>query len=180
MWEKRKYPEVGAKPLSAPSGAAEPEINEGESRRPPLEARSAEPEVLKGTGTTIGKETVIKGDFSSEEDVYIDGYVEGMIELKNNVVTIGPNGSTSPTIKAREIVVLGTIAGDIEAHEKIAIHKNGSVTGDIKTAGITIEDGGYFKGRIDIVKIESETVSSASPSVKTASSQNERLSVTTH
>jgi len=95
---------------------------------------------------------MVKGQIFSREDLTIDGEVEGTVELQENRLTVGPNGRVQATVKAREIVVLGTIHGNVEATEKIDIRKEAKLVGDIKTQRIVIEDGAYFKGSIDITK----------------------------
>jgi cytoskeletal protein CcmA (bactofilin family) len=80
--------------------------------------------------------------------------VEGTVEALEHKLTIGPNGTVRATVKAREVVALGTVQGNVEAAEKIEIRKDAKLTGDIRTARIIIEDGAYFKGSIDIVKPE--------------------------
>ncbi len=102
----------------------------------------------------IGKAVSIKGQIFSREDLIIDGEVEGSIEAPEHRVTIGPNGKLNAGVKAKEIVVVGTILGNVEAIEKIEIRKEARLVGDIKTARIVIEDGAYFKGSIDIVRQE--------------------------
>jgi cytoskeletal protein CcmA (bactofilin family) len=101
---------------------------------------------------TIGKAVMIKGQIFSREDLVIDGEVEGTVEAHEHRVTIGQHGKVQASIKAREIVVLGTIQGNVEATEKIDIRKDAKLLGDIKTSRIVIEDGAYFKGSIDITK----------------------------
>ena len=105
------------------------------------------------TGMAIlGKSVMVKGQIISREDLTIDGEVEGTVELQEHRLTVGPNGKVTATVKAREIVVLGTVHGNVEASEKIDIRKDGKLVGDIRTARIVIEDGAYFKGNIDIVR----------------------------
>jgi cytoskeletal protein CcmA (bactofilin family) len=103
---------------------------------------------------TIGKAVKVVGKIFSKEDLYIDGEVEGEVEALEHKLTIGPNGAVRASVKAREVVALGTIQGNVEAHDKIEIRKEAKLVGDIKTARIIIEDGAYFKGSIDIVKPE--------------------------
>jgi len=107
-----------------------------------------------GNSATIGKAVKIVGQIYSKEDLYVDGDLEGTVEALEHRLTIGPNGSVHAGIKAREVVALGTIQGNVEATEKIEIRKDAKLVGDIKTARIIIEDGAYFKGSIDIVKPE--------------------------
>ncbi len=107
-----------------------------------------------GNTATIGKAVKIVGQIFSKEDLYMDGDLEGTVEALEHRLTIGPNGSVHAGIKAREVVALGTIQGNVEATERIEIRKDAKLVGDIKTARIIIEDGAYFKGSIDIVKQE--------------------------
>jgi len=97
---------------------------------------------------------MLKGQIYSREDLTIDGEVEGTVELQEHRLTVGPNGRVQASIKAREIVVLGTVQVNVEAADKIDIRKDARLVGDIKTARIVIEDGAYFKGSIDITKAD--------------------------
>ena len=147
MWNKKKedeYPAKTGSPLPAAAGS---------------QAMSTAPapshHAQDGRGTAmIGKSVMIKGQIFSREDLTIDGEVEGSVELQEHRLTVGPNGKVQAGIKAREIVVLGAIQGNVEASEKIDIRKDARLVGDIKTARIVIEDGAYFKGSIDITKPE--------------------------
>jgi len=120
---------------------------------------------------TIGKSLVIKGEVTGSESLYIDGRVEGSINLSGNRVTIGRNGVVAANISAREIVVLGKVRGNLTASDRVDIRSDGSLTGDVVAARISIEDGAFFKGGIDIRKAgktdskpeEVKSVSSASP-----------------
>ena len=105
----------------------------------------------------------VNGQISSREDLYVDGDVEGTIELHDNRLTIGPNGKVHAGVKAREVVVLGSIQGNVEASDRLEIRKEGRLVGDIHTARIVIEDGAYFKGSIDIVKPEPAKVPVPAP-----------------
>jgi cytoskeletal protein CcmA (bactofilin family) len=101
---------------------------------------------------TIGKSLVIKGEVSGSESLYIDGRVEGSINLAGNRVTVGRNGIVAANINAREIVVLGKVRGNLTASDRVDIRSDGSLTGDVVAARISIEDGAFFKGGIDIRK----------------------------
>jgi cytoskeletal protein CcmA (bactofilin family) len=90
------------------------------------------------------------GEIYSEEELYLDGEVEGKVEVRHRL-TIGPNGKVKADVKAKELVVRGSIQGNVEAADKIDIMNGASILGDVKTAGIVIEDGAYFKGGIDIL-----------------------------
>ena len=113
----------------------------------------------------IGKSVMIKGQIFSREDLTIDGEVEGSVELHEHRLTVGPHGKLQAGVKAREIVVLGSVHGNVEASDKIDIRKDARLVGDIKTARIVIEDGAYFKGSIDIARPET-TKPAATPAPK--------------
>ena len=119
---------------------------------------------------TIGKSLVIKGEVTGSESLYIDGRVEGSINLAGNRVTVGRNGVVAANINAREIVVLGKVRGNLTASDRVDIRSDGSLTGDVVAARISIEDGAFFKGGIDIrkgsqagQKEEAKSASAAAP-----------------
>jgi len=163
MWNKRREDEVSrpvAPPSSAPVGATAPVAPN------PVEAKKEAPSVSsmpsgrfdsdasRGGSATIGKAVRVVGQIYSKEDLFVDGDLEGTVEALEHKLTIGPNGTVHASVKAREVVALGTIQGNVEAADKIEIRKDAKLVGDIKTARIIIEDGAYFKGSIDIVKAE--------------------------
>ncbi len=119
-----------------------------ESRGPASPATPGVP----GDQATIGKSLFVKGELSGSESLYIDGKVEGAINLPGNRVTIGRNGQVAASISAREIVVLGKVRGNCQASDRVDIRSEGSLTGDVVAARISIEDGAFFKGGIDIRK----------------------------
>jgi cytoskeletal protein CcmA (bactofilin family) len=99
----------------------------------------------------FGKTMRLEGQIYSGEELYLDGEVEGAIEVHHRL-TIGPNGKIKASVKADELVVRGSILGNVEASGRISIMNGASIVGDVKTAGIVIEDGAYFKGGIDILR----------------------------
>jgi cytoskeletal protein CcmA (bactofilin family) len=120
----------------------------------PSRLNEPRPETQRGSNAILGKSVIVKGQIHGREDLTIDGEVEGTIELQEHRLTVGPNGKVVATIKAREVVVLGTVHGNIETREKIEIRKEAKLVGDIRTARIVIEDGAYFKGTVDITRAE--------------------------
>jgi cytoskeletal protein CcmA (bactofilin family) len=119
---------------------------------PPAAPRPATATTTTADQATIGKSLVIKGEVTGSESLYIDGRVEGSISLAGNRVTIGRNGVVAANINAREIVVLGKVRGNLTASDRVDIRSDGSLTGDVVAARISIEDGAFFKGGIDIRK----------------------------
>jgi len=149
MWKPTNQPQTPARPaeperptVSAPST---PSMAAAETAPRPVATTTADQ-------ATIGKSLVIKGEVTGSESLYIDGRVEGSINLAGNRVTIGRNGVVAANINAREIVVLGKVRGNLTASDRVDIRSDGSLTGDVIAARISIEDGAYFKGGIDIRK----------------------------
>jgi cytoskeletal protein CcmA (bactofilin family) len=98
----------------------------------------------------LGKSFKFKGDIIGSEDIYIDGEVEGTIQLPNQVVTVGPNGHVHADIQARELLVQGKVKGNAKAQDRIEVARSGSVLGDLSMARISIQDGAFIQGRVDI------------------------------
>jgi cytoskeletal protein CcmA (bactofilin family) len=151
MWKPTNQPQTPAQP-AAPERPTMPVSSA------PAMSMSAEPVAPRPVTTTtadqatIGKSLVIKGEVTGSESLYIDGRVEGSINLAGNRVTIGRNGVVAANINAREIVVLGKVRGNLTASDRVDIRSDGSLTGDVIAARISIEDGAFFKGGIDIRK----------------------------
>ena len=119
-------------------------------------ASSADPvrtETQRGnerSAVNIGKSVVIKGELSGSEDLTIEGQVEGKIELRQNVLTIGPNGKIKAQVFAKSVIILGEVTGNVTATEKVDIRDNGSVDGDITAPRVAIAEGAHFRGSIDM------------------------------
>src|SRR5690349_5509625 len=152
MWNKREEPPKSYTPPNpapvAPSSVEPKKETTAVSSTP---VGKIEPD-SRGNSATIGKAVKIAGQIFSKEDLRVDGDVEGTVEALEHKLTIGPHGTVHVGVKAREVVALGTIQGNVEATERIEIRKDAKLVGDIRTARIIIEDGAYFKGSIDIVK----------------------------
>ncbi|HUQ91624.1 MAG TPA: polymer-forming cytoskeletal protein [Bryobacteraceae bacterium] len=153
MWSRRKEEEYTPKQTHNPPPQADL-IKEGTPMSTTLPSRNVEPESYRtsSSAASIGKSVMIKGQIISREDLYLDGELEGTVELQEHRLTIGPNGRVAANVKAREIVVIGSMHGNCEASDKVEIRKEAKLVGDIRTSRIFIEDGAYFKGSIDIVK----------------------------
>jgi cytoskeletal protein CcmA (bactofilin family) len=118
-------------------------------------AQAARPDnVMRGQNerdvVNIGKSVVIKGELNGSEDLTIEGHVEGKIELRDHVLTIGPNGKIKAELNAKAIVVLGEVIGNVTATEKVDIRENGSVEGDITAPRVAIAEGAHFRGSVDM------------------------------
>ncbi|HEY1580619.1 MAG TPA: polymer-forming cytoskeletal protein [Terracidiphilus sp.] len=119
-------------------------------------SRPAAPPTSAGEQASISKGLSIKGEITGTESLFIDGKVEGSINIPGNRVTVGKNGVVSASINAREIVVLGKLKGNVTATDRVDIRAEGALTGDVAAARISIEDGAFFKGGIDIRKPDSK------------------------
>jgi cytoskeletal protein CcmA (bactofilin family) len=119
-------------------------------------ARPAAPPSPSSVGeqASISKGLSIKGEITGTESLFIDGKIEGSINIPGNRVTVGKNGVVSASISAREIVVLGKLKGNVTATDRVDIRAEGALTGDVAAARISIEDGAFFKGGIDIRKAD--------------------------
>lgn len=150
MWKPTSQPTTPGRPGTseperpAMSSSTQPAVSEAPAPRPVTTSTADQ--------ATIGKSLVIKGEVTGSESLYIDGRVEGSINLAGNRVTVGRNGVVAANINAREIVVLGKVRGNLTASDRVDIRSDGSLTGDVVAARISIEDGAFFKGGIDIRK----------------------------
>ena len=133
--------------------------------RPVAPTLSAEPvhrpAVTAGDQATIGKGLLVKGEITGTESLFVDGKVEGSINLPGNRVTVGRNGQVAASVTAREIVILGKVRGNVSATDRVDIRAEGALTGDVAAARISIEDGAFFKGGIDIKKADAKPANGA-------------------
>jgi cytoskeletal protein CcmA (bactofilin family) len=174
MWGNVKKPET---PQAAQPGTKNFEVNQNQ---PPKSApatwegttaMSTSPLGATGDRATarLGSSLHVKGEITGSEDLLVDGSVEGLIQLDERKLTVGATAKVTADIIAREVVVYGTVKGNLRAKDRIEIKKDGSVNGDLTTARIMIEDGAYFKGSIEIDKSsEKETTSAFSKSASAA------------
>jgi cytoskeletal protein CcmA (bactofilin family) len=121
----------------------------------------------------IGKSVVIKGELNGSEDLTIEGHVEGRIELKDHVLTIGPNGKIKAQVFAKAVIVLGEVNGNVTASEKVDIRDGGSVDGDIISPRVAIAEGAHFRGSVDMQR------KGAQPGQQKAGSQSEKAQAST-
>jgi cytoskeletal protein CcmA (bactofilin family) len=148
MWKPNQPGSTNPTPTPEPSRPVPPP--------PAFEPPSRAPAPV-GEQATIGKSLFIKGEITGSESLFVDGKVEGSIILPGNRVTVGRNGQVGANISAREIVVLGKIRGNVSATDRVDIRAEGSLSGDVSAARISIEDGAFFKGGIDIKKPEGKS-----------------------
>jgi cytoskeletal protein CcmA (bactofilin family) len=172
MWGKQNEGQMIQNTTGQPAAAAPA----GHSSNPaPYQAPAP-----ASTPTVFGRSMKIVGEVSSDEELYLDGDLDGKLYLRNRL-TIGPNSKVNANIKAQEIIVFGTIKGNVESESRVALRSGASIVGDIKTAGIVIEDGAYFKGGIDISRNGTEQGAEArngegkaAPKTQSASAGNKR------
>ncbi len=111
----------------------------------------------------IGKSVVIKGELNGSEDLTIEGHVEGTIQLKDHVLTIGPNGKIKAQIFAKSVIVLGEVSGNVTASDKVDIRDNGSVDGDLIAPRVAIAEGAHFRGSVDMQRKAGQSATAAQP-----------------
>ena len=143
MWKR----DEAVKPTSQPTPAAPVASNVQPSA--PV-AQQAEPRRIERDLVNIGKSVVIKGELSGSEDLTIEGQVEGKIELKDHLLTIGPNGRIKAQVFAKTVIVLGEVNGNVSASEKVEIRDGGSVDGDIISPRVAIAEGAHFRCSVDM------------------------------
>jgi cytoskeletal protein CcmA (bactofilin family) len=151
MWNRRKDEEEPVRPLGSIPSSPEP-AREGLPVSN-MAIKNYEPDVPRGTAT-IGKSVMIKGQILSKEDLVIDGNVEGSVEAQENRITIGPNGRVVANVKARDVVVLGHLKGNIEASARVEIRKGANLIGDIRYAKISIEEGADLRGSLEMIRVD--------------------------
>jgi cytoskeletal protein CcmA (bactofilin family) len=149
MWKRDeavRQPAQPAVPTNEPAAAA----------APAAAVQAVRPETMKSQNArdvvNIGKSVVIKGELNGSEDLTIEGHVEGKIELRDHVLTIGPNGKIKAELFAKSVVVLGEVVGNVSASEKVDIRENGSVDGDITSPRVAIAEGAHFRGSVDMAQ----------------------------
>lgn len=132
----------------------------------PSESPSSEPKPNAGSEgivnvsnlTVIGKAMVVRGHVKSKESLHIEGEVDGTLELPGARLTVGAAARVAADARAREIEVIGSMTGDLDASKKITVRKGGRLVGDLRTPGIVIEEGAYYKGKIEIVNPEEQPI----------------------
>jgi cytoskeletal protein CcmA (bactofilin family) len=172
MWKRddavKPTPPGGSGPTPAGAPSAQP-LQTG-NPAPGTERSSDASRGLEKGPVNIGKSVVIKGELTGSEDLTIEGHVEGKIELRQNVLTIGPNGKIKAQVFAKAVIILGEVTGNVTASEKVDLRDNGSIDGDIAAPRVAIAEGAHFRGSIDMqrsaAKGESKPAQAASSSTQ--------------
>ena len=146
MWKRDESPKPAVPPAPAPAPHATP----AHSPAVPSGGDHHRQQATGRDNVNIGKSVVIKGELSGSEDLTIEGNVEGKIELRDNTLTIGPNGKIRAEVFAKQVIVLGEVTGNVTASEKVDIRDNGSVDGDVTSPRVAIAEGAHFRGAIDM------------------------------
>lgn len=171
MWNPSTQPTASGSKSAEPAKTA-PGTSANFEPAPAASPRNATPTQEQAT---IGKSLIVKGEVTGSESLYVDGRVEGTINLPGNRVTVGRNGQVQADITAREIVVLGAVTGNLTASDRVEVRSEGSLTGDVSCQRISIEDGAFFKGGIDVRKPAGKESGSNHNSFKEDSHSESRL-----
>ncbi|HEY5029554.1 MAG TPA: polymer-forming cytoskeletal protein [Candidatus Angelobacter sp.] len=188
MWKPRPEdnkpmsmnPTQPAQPVSPPAAVAAPSIPTPHKETP----KASDPH--RADVGHIGKSVQIKGELTGSEDLYLDGSIEGTIDLRDHSLIIGPNGKIKAGITARDLVVHGRVEGNVTATGRVELRKSCTLIGDVSTQRIVIEDGAFFKGAIDIkektqsVEVRKPLVAAASAGMSTGSSTGSSSSATSY
>jgi len=159
-WEKKSRSIVPREPQAMPAPPVTPQLGNFMVDAMP---RASDSLAANQNQTLLGRSVVLRGDMSGKEDLLIEGQFEGTLSLQEHCVTVGPHGQLKGEIHARQVVIQGSVSGNITAREKIDIRKTGEVVGDLVAAGIAIEDGAYFKGSIDILREQNQEAARSFP-----------------
>ncbi len=162
MWGNKKSESEAPQP-TAPAPSRIPATNYNNPVSTSVEGTSMSTDAMRplvtspaGSTARLGASLHVKGEISGNEDLHVDGSVEGLIQLEERKLTVGASAKVTADVVAREVVVYGSVKGNLRARDRIEIKKDGSVVGDLTTARIMIEDGAYFKGSIEIDRNASE------------------------
>jgi len=161
MWREKKT-RLGV-PLNVESVAPPPPPPRMETPMIETTAKVPSTTAISQHQTVLGQTVVLKGELSANEDLLIEGQFEGTISLEDHCLTVGAEGQVKAEIRARQVVILGTITGKVVAREKVEIRRSGHLTGDLMAGAVAIEEGAYFKGSIDILREGAQVSSRSTP-----------------
>ncbi len=150
MWKRDEAVKPTGSAAPGPAPRRRQRLHRLPRRRPGHNPTATHDHRLEKSTVNIGKSVVIKGELNGSEDLTIEGQVEGKIELRQNVLTIGPNGKIKAQVFAKAVIILGEVTGNVTATEKVDIRDNGSVDGDIASPRVAIAEGAHFRGSIDM------------------------------
>ena len=139
MWNKEQQPSPSSQSSSNPAAATVPAM------------ASSHPAGGSGAVTVIGETLRVQGTLTSNEEIVVNGELSGQLQM-NHRLTIGAKGKVDAGVQAKEVIIAGSVKGNVDAAERITLRAGANLVGDVKTAGIVIEDGAYFKGGIDITR----------------------------
>ena len=148
MW-KRDEAVKPTGPAQQPAAPVAPAQHQAQANAP-AQPESRRQQMMERDVVNIGKSVVIKGELNGSEDLTVEGHVEGKIELRDHVLTIGPNGKIKAQVFAKAVIVLGEVNGNVTATEKVDIRDGGSVDGDIVSPRVAIAEGAHFRGSVDM------------------------------
>jgi cytoskeletal protein CcmA (bactofilin family) len=151
-WDKK--PEEENPPKPAEKVWVPPAAPKVESPKTEATPKVSNPMPSNQSSTVLGRSVTSHGEISASEDLLIEGQFDGTISMKDHCLTVGTNGQVKAEIQARQVIIHGTVNGNITAREKVEIRRTGRVQGDLTAAGVAIEDGAYFKGSIEIQRDE--------------------------
>jgi len=171
MWKRDEGVRPAGAPSAPPAGAPPAQAPQTPNVEPAAAASRPSATFARNDVVNIGKSVVIKGELSGSEDLTIEGQVEGKIELRQNVLTIGPNGKIKAQVFAKSVIVLGEVVGNVTASEKVDIRDNGSVDGDLVSPRVAIAEGAHFRGSIDMQRGQGGTKVETGKSSDKAASQ---------
>src|SRR5213075_1725897 len=170
MWKRdESVRPASGQPAAAPTPTPAPVAAGAPGLRPETS------HIMEKDIVNIGKSVVIKGELNGSEDLTIEGHVEGTIQLRDHVLTIGPNGKIKAQVFAKAVIVLGEVTGNVTASDKVDIRDNGSVDGDIVSPRVAIAEGAHFRGSVDMQRKGATASASANaPSVSTGSNASSK------
>ena len=161
MWKR----DEAVRPASGQPAAPQPPVA---TAAPGVSPRPETSHQMEKDIVNIGKSVVIKGELNGSEDLTIEGHVEGTIQLKDHVLTIGPNGRIKAQVFAKSVIVLGEVTGNVTASDKVDIRDNGSVDGDIVSPRVAIAEGAHFRGSVDMQRKAGAQPQAAKPAPQPA------------
>jgi len=171
MWRKDDAKSQGAEAVATPAAPASvTPVSSSFSppkNNPPI--ASAAPPASGRSGASISQGIKIKGEVTGSEDLFVDGIVEGKLNLSNGSLTIGPNGAVKADVDAREVLVSGRIEGNITAREKVQLWSTGHVSGEVRTERLAIEEGATLRGKVEAGKAPAKAVAAAAKGSGTSS-----------